>query len=167
MVVTVVMISPSSNFFLWSELPESLMVMTSPSLIESSVFSSSSSLASSLMLSWSQLFVYYIGSSSGLKHMTSFWFNCLFMDGFPCLLVVRKKHADAYGKDSKHANAIHISIIGSCGGSVGSVLERIWEESVVLVVSLPALLVSCYHFLLHSKYFPDHLTSLICTQTFL
>ena len=98
--------------------------MISPSLIESSMFSSSSSLVSSLMLSWSQLFVYYIASSSGLKHMTSFWFNCLFMDGFPCLLVLRKKHADAYGKDSKHANAIHISIIGSCGGSVGSVVGK-------------------------------------------
>ena len=98
--------------------------MISPSLIESSMFSSSSSLVSSLMLSWSQLFVYYIASSSGLKHMTSFWFNCLFMDGFPCLLVLRKKHADAYGKDSKHANAMHISIIGSCGGSVGSVVGK-------------------------------------------
>ena len=74
------------------------MVMISPSLIESSMFC--------------------------LKHMTSFWFNCLFMDGFPCLLLVCKKHVDAYGKDSKHANTIHISIIGSCGGSVGSAVGK-------------------------------------------
>ena len=131
------------------------------------MFSSSSSLVSSLMLSWSQLFVYYIASSSGLKHMTSFWFNCLFMDGFPCLLVLRKKHADAYGKDSKHANAIHISIIGSCGGSVGSVVGKDMGSVGRSGSFIAALLVSCYHFLLHLKYFPDHLTSFTCTQTFL
>ena len=43
--------------------------------------------------------------------MTSFWFNKLFMDDLPCLLVVCKKFANTYGKYGKHANAIDISII--------------------------------------------------------
>ena len=33
------------------------------------------------------------------------------MDEFLCLLVVRKKYANAFGKDSKYTNAIGISII--------------------------------------------------------
>ena len=56
--------------------------------------------------------------------MTSFWFNGFFMDDLSYLLVVRKKYANAYDKDSKYINAIHISITGSCGGSAGSAGNR-------------------------------------------
>ena len=38
-------------------------------------------------------------------------FNRLFMNDLSCLLVVRKKYANTYGKDSKYTNAIDISII--------------------------------------------------------
>ena len=47
----------------------------------------------------------------------SFWFNGFFMDDLSYLFVVRKKYANAYGKDSKYTNAIDISITGSCGGA--------------------------------------------------
>ena len=59
--------------------------------------------------------LYRVFSSSDLKHITSFWFNGLFMDDLPCLLVVRKKYTNSYGKDSKYTNAVDISITGSCG----------------------------------------------------
>ena len=42
------------------------------------------------------------------------------MDDLSSLLVARKKHANAYGLDSKYANAIDISITGSYGGDAGN-----------------------------------------------
>ena len=44
-----------------------------------------------------------------LKHMKSFWFNRLFMDGLSCLLAVCKIYGNANGKGSKDINAIVIS----------------------------------------------------------
>ena len=46
------------------------------------------------------------------------------MDHFSCLLVVSKKYANTYGKDSKYTNAIHISITGSFGGGAGGAAGR-------------------------------------------
>ena len=68
--------------------------------------------------------LHWVFSSSDLKHMTSFWFKRLFMDHFSCLLVVRKKYANTYGKDSKYTNAIDISITGSFGGGAGGAAGR-------------------------------------------
>ena len=73
-------------------IPVVVAIMISRSLIESSMF-----------FFQSKLLIYCIGSSSDLKHMSYFWFNRLFMDDLPCLLVVRKKYANTYGKDSKYA----------------------------------------------------------------
>ena len=73
-----------------------VVVMISPSLIESSMF-----------FFKSKLLIYCIF----LKHTTSFWFSKLHMDDFSCLPVALKKHANAYGKNGKYTNAIDISII--------------------------------------------------------
>ena len=43
--------------------------------------------------------------------MTSFWCNRLFMNDLFYLLVVGKKYANTYGKDSRYTNAIDVSII--------------------------------------------------------
>ena len=77
-------------------IPVVVVVMISPSLIESSMF-----------FFQSKLLIHCIF----LKHITSFWFNRLFMDDFSCLLVIRKKYTNAYGKDSKYANAVDITTI--------------------------------------------------------
>ena len=42
------------------------------------------------------------------------------MDDLSCPLVVRKKYANTYGKNSKYLKAIDICMTGSCGGGAGS-----------------------------------------------
>ena len=46
-----------------------------------------------------------------LKHITSFWFNRLFMDDLFRFYVICKKYTNAYGKNSNYTNAVDISII--------------------------------------------------------
>ena len=79
--------------------------MINPSLIESSIFFFQSKLA-----------IYFIFF---LKHITSFWWLILFfIDGFFIFslgTVICKKYTNTNGKDSKHTNAIDISIIWFCG----------------------------------------------------
>ena len=85
--------------------------------------------------------------------MTSFWFNGFFMDDLSYLLVVRKKYANAYGKDSNYTNAIDINIIGYCGDGAGSAGGRVVAVLAVLVVLLLALLVSSLPFFASFKIF--------------
>ena len=55
--------------------------------------------------------LYRVFSSPDLKHITSFWFNRLFMADLSYLLVISKKYTNTYGKDSKYTKVIDISII--------------------------------------------------------
>ena len=85
--------------------------MISPSLIVFNVF---------LFSIRTTHLLYKVLSSSDLKHITSFWLLILFFIDlvFICMKsFIYKKYANANGKYrfSKHANAIDISITGSCG----------------------------------------------------
>ena len=88
-------------------IPVVVAVMISLSLIDSSMFFLKEIKTSHLL--------YRFFSSSDLKHMTSFW--CLIMFSIDKLFIFRlksvvcKKYTNTDDKDSKHTNAINISII--------------------------------------------------------
>ena len=95
-------------------IPVFVVVMISPSLMDSSMF-----------FFQSKLLIYCID----LKHMMSFWWLILFFIGlffiFSLGSVICKKYTNANGKDSKYTNAIDISITGSCGMGRGKRLRVI------------------------------------------
>ena len=92
-------------------------------------------------------------SSSDLKYITSLWFNRLFMDDLSCLLVIRTKYTNAYGKDSKYTNIEDISLDPRLASVVGLVvtLAGMVTPVVTLLASLLALLISSLPFLASFK----------------